>query len=169
MALPLVPLDSADEKQHRTVIATVLNELVKQYQRFDPWTAYTPIVTLVGGAGNTVPQYSTNTGRWQRSGNTVFCSVQLSGDGGNEGAGTGTLTISLPVAAASAIGSTNIPIGRITNGALQGIVFGQPAAGSSVISLIYFNTISTTAVLTGADQNNTSRSISLHFFYEADG
>lgn len=130
------------------------------------WTDYTPVVTLVGGAGNTVPQYTTLVGRWARIGKTVFVSIQASGDGGNEGAGTGVLTLSLPVPAGSVIGSLNLPVGRLVNAALRAILFAQPAAGSSVISLTYFDTISTNSVVTGALQNDVTRGFSLHFFYE---
>jgi hypothetical protein len=58
-------------------------------------------MTLVGGAGNTVPVYSTNTGRYTRVGNTIFVNVYLTGDGGAEGAGTGQINIALPITASA--------------------------------------------------------------------
>jgi hypothetical protein len=130
------------------------------------WTTFTPTVTLVGGVGNTVPVYSTNVGRTMRVGNTRYVSIELSGDGGAEGAGTGALTIALPQATAAAIGSLNIPIGRLVNNALRGIVFGQFAAAASTVTLTYFDAIGTNATVTGAQQDNATRQLSLHFWYE---
>lgn len=60
---------------------------------------FTPTVTLVGGAGNTVPVYSTNTGRYIRNGNQVSVEILLTGDGGAEGAGTGVINVALPFTA----------------------------------------------------------------------
>ena len=34
--------------------------------RFGKWTDYTPVVTLVGGAGNTVPVYTTNSAQYTK-------------------------------------------------------------------------------------------------------
>ncbi len=127
---------------------------------------FTPTVTLVGGAGNTVPVYTINSGRYTRIGNRVFVMIRLNGDGGAEGAGTGQFTVALPIAvSASAVG--NVPIvGQSTNSTTIAIMVAAIAAGASTVALSSFNTISTTATFTGASQNNTTRDVSLAFFYE---
>jgi hypothetical protein len=131
------------------------------------WTTYTPTVTLFGGAGNTVPVYSTNTGRFCRMGNTVYVLIELGGDGGAEGAGTGQITIALPVQVGASGGGGFIkPNGYFINGATTGITLGYSIGGQTTVTLFYLNTISTSIALTGADQNNTTRQIALSFFYE---
>lgn len=127
---------------------------------------FTPTVTLVGGAGNTVPVYSTNTGRYTRVGNRVFVDVYLTGDGGNEGAGTGTFNVALPIAASASHPTSFFPIGYGLNNVTEYELFGQIAGSASVVSLQYFNLISTSTAFTGADQNNTTRTIRLKFMYE---
>lgn len=131
-------------------------------------TIFTPTVTLVGGAGNTVPVYTTNTGRYWRTNKMVFVSVNLTGDGGAEGAGTGQVNIALPVAIGSSVGSPLIVVGRMTNSTLKSILLGTLTAGASVLPLSYKDAIGTEANVTGAEQNNTTRNIQLHFCYEAD-
>jgi hypothetical protein len=132
------------------------------------WANFTPTVTLVGGAGNTVPVYSTNQGRWMRLGKTVWVDVYLTGDGGNEGAGTGRVNVALPVA----VGANAVPdykvVGRFSNNALRGLVIGELPASATTIALAYFDTIGTIAVITGDLQNNATRLIKLSFHYETD-
>lgn len=133
------------------------------------WTNYTPTVTLVGGAGNTVPVYSTNTGRWMRVGKTVFVQVVLADDGGAEGAGTGIFTVALPVAVgASAPGSHYVPAGRAVNDTSRFMLYIDLAASATTASLAYWATSTSFPTLTGADQNNATRSVTLHFSYETD-
>lgn len=127
---------------------------------------FTPTVTLVGGAGNTVPVYSTNTGRYTRIGNRVFVDVYLTGDGGDEGAGTGTVNIALPVAASASNPAGARECGRAINNVSEYLIAGEITGGASTVSLSYYNLISTTAAFTGADQNNATRTIRLQFFYE---
>lgn len=132
------------------------------------WATYTPTVTLVGGAGNTTPVYTTNTGRYARVGKTVFVSVNLAGDGGAEGAGSGQINIALPVAIAAQVGSPLILVGRMTNNTTLSLVLGTLTAAASVLPLVYKAAIGTESNVTGAEQNNATRSIQLHFCYEAD-
>lgn len=129
-------------------------------------TTFTPTVTLVGGAANTVPQYSTNTGRYTQIGNRVFVDIYLTGDGGNEGAGTGTLNIALPVASSASYPTSLIPCGYALNNVTESELYGQIGGGATTIALNYFNLISTTAAFTGAAQNNATRTIRLSFCYE---
>jgi hypothetical protein len=127
---------------------------------------FTPTVTLVGGAGNTVPVYSTNSGRYTRIGNRVFADVLLSGDGGAEGAGTGILTIALPVAAGASALGVGAPIGFAINGTAEYILYGAINASDTTVSLRYFDTIANRTTFIGDLQNNATRTINLSFFYE---
>lgn len=134
------------------------------------WTDFTPTVTLVGGAGNTVPVYTNNNGRYCRIGNTVYLDVELQGDGGAEGAGTGRLTIALPVnVAATSVGTISSfidGIGWAINGTTHYQLAGLMAANASTIGLEKWTTISAASSFLGDDQNNTTRAIRLKFFYE---
>ncbi len=129
-------------------------------------TTFSPTVTLVGGAGNTTPVYSTNTGRYTRTGSIVFVDVYLTGDGGNEGAGTGQINIALPVTASASHPTSLFPVGYVLNGTTEDDVFGQIIGSGTTITLNYFNLVQTTVALTGADQNNVTRTVRLKFFYE---
>lgn len=131
----------------------------------DVATSYTPTVTLVGGAGNTVPVYSTNTGLWKQIGDEVFVDVYLTGDGGNEGAGTGVFSVALPKAAAATHPTSKFFIGYAVNNVTEFQLMGQIAGSATVVSLSYFNLISTTTAFTGADQNNATRTVRLKFNY----
>lgn len=133
---------------------------------YTTWASYTPTVTLVGGAGNTVPVYTTNSGRWLRIGNAVFVDVYLTGDGGAEGAGSGAINIALPATAGAAQLTWYTIVGTALNGAAQYILIGQITSSGSTIALNYFNTIATQTDLTGALQDNTSRTIRISFRYE---
>lgn len=132
-----------------------------------PPTSFTPTVTLVGGAGNTVPVYSTNAGRYSVMNGQCYVSIALDGDNGAEGAGTGTFTVALPVA----IGSSEpqgqqILLGVGLNNATRYELASTLVSGATTIALAYFNTATSIAAFTGADQNNTSRGVRLKFFYE---
>ena len=127
---------------------------------------YTPTVTLVGGAGNTTPVYTTNTGRYSQNGNRVFVDVYLTGDGGAEGAGTGQINIALPITAGASHPTSYFPCGYALNNVTEDEIWGQVAGSATTIALVYFNAISTTATLTGADQNSTTRTIRIKFSYE---
>ena len=123
---------------------------------------FTPTVTLVGGANNVVPQYTTSTGRYTRVGNRVFVDIHLTGDGGNEGAGTGQLNIALPFAASASNPAALIPIGDYTNNAATMNGFGEINGAVSTVAL----TGGTYSAMTGANQNATDRMIRLQFSYE---
>ncbi len=132
---------------------------------------FTPTVSLVGGAGNTTPVYSTNTGRYTRIGNRCFVDIYLTGDGGAEGAGTGTMDIALPLAAGANNPSGSISIGSISNGAEEQPAFGFIIGGTSSISLQLLSDTasavnSNIAQVVGTDQNDVTRSIRLNFSYE---
>lgn len=132
---------------------------------------FTPTVTLIGGAGNTVPVYSTNSGRYTRIGNRVLVEIYLNGDGGNEGAGTGTIEIALPFTAGANMPGGNFSAGSITNNTESQPAYGFIQAGTATVAVrMQTDTAgalnSTITGATGADQNNTTRSIRLQFSYE---
>ena len=138
---------------------------------YTPVTTFTPTVTLVGGAGNTVPVYTTNTGRYERIGNRIFVEVALNGDGGAEGAGTGVVNIALPVAASASISSLIIPIGQVANGTEEQPLYGLITANGTTLTLYKQSDTagaltSDIVTVTGADQDSTTRAINARFTYE---
>jgi len=133
---------------------------------FGTWSTFTPTVTL-NGAG-TVPQFTTNTGYYSQVGKIVFVWVYLTGDGGNEGAGAGQLQVALPVAASANHTLHAMPVGVLSNSSASYVTFGTIAASASVMKLFYINGSSPIANLTGAETADTTRAISLHFFYHVD-
>lgn len=126
---------------------------------------FTPTVTLSGGAGNTVPVYLTNSGRYTRIGRILNVDILLTGDGGAEGAGTGQVNIDLPIAASASHG-TGVSVAGFADSTTSYILAGQIGASATTISLEYYNTITTRASFTGNDQSSTGRTIRIKFFYE---
>lgn len=121
--------------------------------------SWTPIVTLVGGSGNVVPVYSTNSGDWTRVGRLVFFNIILSGDGGAEGAGTGVVNISLPFSTSSSQLAVRRVSGTSVNGANETLISLQFAASSATVEL--WQGASDLTTFKGSGQNNASRSIGL--------
>jgi hypothetical protein len=145
--------------------ATSINFGGGELGNYVPWTSYTPTVTSSTG-GDTIPVYTTNSARYSRIGNVVFVQVYLTGDGGAEGNGSGVLRIALPIAVNASSILNLVPCGYFTNGATNGMLLGNAAGSTSYIALNYFDTISSLANVTPTLQNNTSRTISIHFSYE---
>ncbi len=118
---------------------------------------WTPVVTL-NGAG-TVPQYSTALGTWTIVDRLCFFNIQLSGDGGNEGAGASGILISLPFTT----GSGQLPIisqlGVAVNGTDESDLYCSMSASSSTMAILKRASSTALAEFTGADQNNTTRGI----------
>ena len=124
---------------------------------------FTPTVTLVGGVGNTVPVYSVNIGLYTKIGNRVFIDIELSGDGGAEGAGTGLFTIALPDTLSAAMPTLGvIPAGSYRNGLTNTIIYALLVASTNTITL-YTTGV---AAFTGVGQNSTSRQVRLQFNYQ---
>lgn len=130
-------------------------------------STFTPTVTLVGGAGNTVPVYTTNSGRSTKIGNRYYVDIFLTGDGGAEGAGTGQLTIALPAAAHASFPGGLLTAGSLSNNTSVFVAYISIVGGASVLQLTIQDSIGTTLAVTGVQQNNTLRSIRLQFQYEA--
>ena len=132
-------------------------------------TSYTPVLTLVGGAGNTVPVYTVNSGLYTTIGGRTFVDITLEGDGGAEGAGTGVVNISLPVTASASIPSnTNgrwIQFGSAVNGGAQYMLVGTIGASATTLTLRYWSALLAITNFAGNDQNNATRNINLSFSY----
>jgi hypothetical protein len=127
---------------------------------------FTPTVSLVGGAGNTTPVYTTNTGRYSVIGRRVFVDIYLDGDGGAEGAGSGAFAISLPVQPSASNPLDPFPGGTARNSTTEYLIAVEIVASSSFVALSYFDAITNRVTFTGAQQNNTTRFIRLNFNYE---
>lgn len=125
--------------------------------------SWTPIVTLVGGSGNVVPVYSTNSGAWTRVGQLIFFNIVLSGDGGAEGAGTGAMSISLPFSTSASQLAVRHASGFAVNGSSEIPISLQFAASSSTVAL-WQGTINL-SIFQGVTQNQVSRSILLSGFF----
>lgn len=120
---------------------------------------WTPVITLVGGAGNVVPVYSTNSGTYTQIGREVFFCMLFSGDGGAEGAGTGQIHVTLPFSTSAEQLAVGPVLGAAINGAdeeLLSLQF-QPSAATFAV----FKGSTELLMFTRADQNNTSRHFSL--------
>jgi Pectate lyase superfamily protein len=142
------------------------NESVGTTYSRGEWKDFAPTVTLVGGTGNIVPVYNGNAGRFKVVDGVCYVEISLTGDGGNEGAGTGQVNIALPVNASSSCAQALRPAGHYANGATADILSVQILLSAST-ALIYKT--SGFAVFTGADQNNISRYVALAFVYEVGG
>jgi len=130
---------------------------------------FTPTVTLVGGAGNVVPEYSTNIGRYTRVGNRVFVDILLTGDGGDEGAGTGTIHIALPFTVSASASTTRGSVAwayDYNGAAIEYQLVSSLSGGYTTVVLSYWSSVSVTTAFTGAHQSHTSRQIKLSFSYE---
>lgn len=132
------------------------------------WSTFSPTLTSSNG-GDTIPVYSTNTGRYVTIGKTVFCIVALTDDGGAEGNGSGSLRVNLPVAAGTNYSMTTAPIGRSFNSSTDKIIYGSIAALGTFVTLNDFDAAGAAFTgLTPTEQNNISRGIFLQFWYEID-
>lgn len=136
----------------------------------DGWQTFVPTVSLIGGSGNTVPEYTTNSGRYTQMGKIVYADVLLDGDGGNEGAGTGQINVALPVTAGASIinDSSVIPMGNIKNGNTTYSLGGAVLQSATNLKLYYFKKVEEAMPVTGAEQNDADRTLRLHFWYEID-
>lgn len=120
---------------------------------------YTPVVTL-NGAG-TSPQYSTALGTWTKVGRLCFVDIQLIGDGGNEGSGAGQILVSLPFIIGTSQLPVNIMAGSSINGIQETLLYATLTSGLQTAALQNQKSATQIGDFTGADQNNTTRSIRL--------
>jgi len=127
---------------------------------------YTPVITFSGGVGNVVPTYTTNVGIYTRIGNNVHCIINLTGNGGTAGAGTGFILISLPIAASASNQGGIAENGNYGNGTTVEIVGVSITAGTTLFIFPWTSILTGfSSALTGASQNNTTRNIYLDFWY----
>jgi hypothetical protein len=104
--LPLVPLDSENDKQHRTIIATVLNELAKQAPQSGSWTAVIRGSTLAG-----TYEIASQLTRYTRIGRRVWLDFYIVMAAAITAGGTGSLQITgLPYAKAA----DTLPVGPVS-------------------------------------------------------
>lgn len=133
MSLPAVPLDSSDEKQHRTIIATVLNELVKLFNKTTSGT-WTPVIRGSGTAGTY--EIASHLCRYQRIGRLVVLDVRITMAAAVTGGGTGYLQITgapyVKVANSSPIGSVRLSGVDYAANATLSMLFIDPAATSTL-------------------------------------
>jgi hypothetical protein len=149
MPLPLVPTDSANEKQHRTILATTLNELVKLYPRQGDWTA-----TIRGSGTAGTYEIASQLCRYTRTGRRVWLDVGITMAGAVTGGGTGDLAITgLPFAKAA----STYPIGNVllygldwTAGASLSLAFSSTLASSSLVITQTIDTAAYAGVPIGA-------------------
>ncbi len=132
------------------------------------FNTYTPVVTLVGGAGNTVPVYATNIGRWTKIGNMVWLQLYFTGDGGAEGAGTGVLNFSLPITSAATQPVFRVMAGYMYNAtATASVAYADLNAGATSVTIRRATDPSAVpASANGNNQSNTAREIRFNLVYE---
>jgi hypothetical protein len=120
---------------------------------------FTPVVTLTGAG--TAPQYTTASGTYTRNGRTCFFNILLSGDGGNEGSGAGVITITLPFSTSADQLAITVQGGISNNGGTENLLYYVLSASSSTLTLKRQQSATQLTDFTGADQNNTTRSIQI--------
>lgn len=119
--------------------------------------------TVTGPA--TVPVYATNNGRHTRKGRAVDVDVYLTGDGGNEGAGT-QISIALPITASASHDTAAFPCGYAINGTTPYLLLGIIVGGGTTIALYRWNAATVNQTFDGDQQNTATRTIRLKFSYE---
>ena len=133
---------------------------------------FTPTVSLVGGAGNTTPVYTTNTGRFSRYGKKVDVDVLLTGDGGAEGAGTGKINVLLPQTAGASQSVGKFPCGYYFNNGVESTLLGEIAASGTTIALShgagFTDSTDSDTPFTGVHQSAIDREVRLCFNFEID-
>jgi hypothetical protein len=125
-------------------------------------TAFTSWTPTLSAAGGTPPEYQTIICYYHKIGKMVFYSIYLSDDGGNEGAGSVMLGITLPVNVneyCKVIGS-----GRYGNSTTVGGLIVR-YYNHNIAALFLDND---SRYLEAADQNNATRFIELFGCYEAE-
>ena len=134
------------------------------------WRTFGPQI-LNTGAGAT-PTYVTNSGRFMVANNVCRCDLLLDGDGGTPGSGAGVLAVSLPAMPSALRLAGYTQVGYYGNNANQSVLFATLLSSSVFATLSHLITTGAGSPnisdLTGADQNNATRTIRLHFWYECD-
>jgi hypothetical protein len=132
------------------------------------WVTYTPQIMVAGGG--TAPTYTSVAGSFLVQQGVVFCDVDLSNTaGGTAGAGAGQLSISLPILPAAWVPPDMISLGGYSlNNATYGRIMGTLTAGSVWMGISRWSSSTALVILAGTDQNNATRTIRAHFWYQTD-
>jgi hypothetical protein len=134
------------------------------------WRSFTPRVTIVGAG--TPPNYLVNSGRFMVANNVVHCDVLLDGNGGTAGSGAGVVNVSLPVLPSPLRLPGLVQVGSYVNAANGSILLATLSTTSVFASLSRFLSVGGGSPafesFTDAMQDNASRTVRLHFWYEAD-
>lgn len=129
---------------------------------------FTPTVTLVGGAGNTVPTYSTTVARYIKTNKLVTIDFLLKNNGGVNGAGSGQINIALPITVGTNQQNELILVGRFSNAAVERLLMVKASPAANTME-VFLTSVGTITPVTGADQNDgSSRSLQGSFHYEVD-
>lgn len=134
---------------------------------------YTPVIGFSGGT-NVTPTYTSGSGgRYTRIGRQVFIDVMFVESAAQGGTGTpgsgasGQITVSLPFTTSSSHQNEIFPCGSTYNSTNTNWTFILCAnAGPSTVVYLYKQTSSSFSILTGSDQDGSSRSLRLKFNYE---
>lgn len=123
---------------------------------------WTPAVTAASG---TAPTFAVKSGTYTQIGDTVFCQVSLvNATGGTQGAGSGQLSVDLPVAASSSQINCIRSAGQSLNGASKAVVMAEVPASASTVKLW----LDVSTAITGGDFSDANiREIRFEFQYKA--
>jgi hypothetical protein len=149
MTLPVVPLDSPNEKQHRTVIATSLNELVKFFNTIKA-ASWTPAIRGTSTAGTY--EIASNRCRYARIGRLVFLTVDITMAPAVTGGGTGALSV------------TGIPFAKIANSYPVGAIRFSGvdwSAGANIVVAFDNFTASSTLVFQETNDNAANSQVGI--------
>ena len=131
------------------------------------WYNFTPQIQIVGAGA--APNYVTNQGRFMIANNVIRCDILFDGNGGTPGSGAGQLGITLPASPSSQRLTGLLDLGGyLLNNAAYQRLMGTLTAGSPWMALSGWSSATAIAALTGSDQNNATRTIRAHFWYECD-
>lgn len=132
-----------------------------------PWATYTPTITLVGGTGNVVPTFTTQSvGRYCRIGNSVTTVINFSNSsGGTAGAGTGQITVALPVTPSASSPRQRI-LGYFVTDSFTYTAVAFLTESVATIDLYYYGGGATLTVMDGNILNGGTRGLQLSFTYE---
>lgn len=143
MPLPFVPLDTTNERQHRTLIATTINELIRAcYPREGDWTA------AIRGSGTAgTYQIASQTCRYTRIGRRVWLDVGITMAAVVTGGGTTALQIT---GAPYAKAASTFPVGSVR---LNGL---DTSAGAVHASLVFSATSASSILMISETQDNAA-------------
>jgi len=140
---------------------------VENPQGFPDWFNFDPARELYGGSGNTTPTYTANdVSMFTIKGMTLYFKIIWNNaSGGTAGAGTGQITLTLPVAMSDFVGwrgTLGFGISYEESGTMCGVMLGH-SYQSNKTNFVKATDLST---IVGNDQSSAKRYISAKGFYE---